>query len=112
MLKKALVIDDETDICQLLVAFLKKNNYKTYSAFNITDGLSLCRSHHPDLIFLDNNLPDGSGIDAIAEFHSITPESRVIVISALTGLEEMAMKAGAISFVGKPISYLSIKKYL
>ena len=108
----ALVVDDEADICGLLTSFLKRRNYETSFAMTLQEGLKKCETDLPDIIFLDNNLPDGAGIDFISKFNSLSPRSRIIVISAMTQLKEKALNAGATGFVGKPISYSLLENYL
>ncbi len=112
MQKVALVIDDEEEICHLLVRYLRKKNYKSYFSLTLKDGIERCRVHKPDIIFLDNNLPDGSGIADISKIRQLSNGSRIIVISAMTNLADSALAAGAFAFIGKPISFQTIDLYL
>jgi DNA-binding response OmpR family regulator len=59
---KVLMIDDEVDYCQIMKNFFTKRNYEVYLAYTLNDGLNLLNSVRPDILFLDNNLPDGQGI--------------------------------------------------
>jgi two-component system OmpR family response regulator len=110
--KVALIVDDEIEICQLLVSYLKKKKYNSFFSLTIEDALTKTKSLNPDIIFLDNNLPDGSGISNISKLKSIHPESKIVVISARTNLAENAIAHGAAGFVSKPISYQTIDSYL
>jgi DNA-binding response OmpR family regulator len=109
---KAIVIDDEEDICLLLKSYLRKKHIDIRIASNIEEGIKLVDLFDPDILFLDNNLPDGSGIDSIQLFRSINFRMKIIIISALTNLKEIAMANGADHFLEKPISFENIQNML
>jgi len=60
-MKKVLIIDDEKDLGLILKNFFTKKKYEVYISYTIEDGMKLMEEIIPDYIFLDNNLPDGSG---------------------------------------------------
>ena len=101
---KAVVIDDEMDICILLGMILKKQGITTVLAYDLTDGLQKIISEQPMVIFLDNNLPDGQGIDQIAIFKEQVPNAKLFMISAMEGLSERAIALGADGFIEKPLN--------
>lgn len=101
---KAVIIDDEIDICILLGMILKKQGISTALAYNLTDGLQKVISEKPMVIFLDNNLPDGQGIDQIAIFKEQVPGAKLFMISAMEGLSERAIALGADGFIEKPLN--------
>jgi DNA-binding NtrC family response regulator len=79
--KKILIIDDEADFCLLLKSYFSSKQYEVYYSYSLHTGLKLLDEIHPDILFLDNNLPDGSGwnkTDQIIEQH---PEVQVNLIS-------------------------------
>lgn len=106
----ALIIDDEEDICLLLKGFLTRSYERVEYANSLTAGMQLAIELKPDILFLDNNLPDGAGISMIADFKKHS--SKVIIISAMTNLEEHALKSGADYFLGKPISFKTIRSLI
>ena len=55
--EKILVVDDDRDINKLISSYLKKENYKAFSAFNGNDALEIIKNENPDLIILDVMLP-------------------------------------------------------
>jgi len=59
--KKVLIIDDEVDFGLLLKNFFVKRDYEVYVSYSLNEGMEIMDSIKPDLIFLDNNLPDGFG---------------------------------------------------
>ena len=105
-LNNILIIDDEVDICFLLENKLKKKNYAISYAHNLEDGFSKLASIQPFLLFLDINLPDGSGLNAISKIKLLYPSLKVIMISAYDGANErtLAKNEGADMFIGKPFN--------
>jgi len=104
----SLIIDDETDICFLLVAILQNENIKNVCVNNLNDALLFLQSHDPAIIFLDNKLPDGSGVDYIRAIKKNHPHTRVIMITAHDNFRDKAIKEGADDFITKPFSRSSI----
>src|SRR5438067_1171904 len=79
--KKILIIDDEADFCLLLKSYFSGKQYEVYYSYSLNTGLKLLEELHPDILFLDNNLPDGSGwnkADQIIENH---PQIQINLIS-------------------------------
>ena len=60
--KKILIVDDEPSIQDLLVFNLEKEGYKTITASDGEEGVSLALSQNPDLILLDVMLPKADGL--------------------------------------------------
>lgn len=81
--RKVLIIDDEVDFGMLMKRFFSQKNYDVLVAYNIADGMKLLEEHHPDIIFLDNNLPDGYGWDKTEFILSTYPQIQLNLISAL-----------------------------
>jgi DNA-binding response OmpR family regulator len=108
MIQCALIIDDEEDICILLSSYLRKKNIDTHYSLSLKEGLKKISELHPTLLFLDNNLPDGSGIDTIPQIRSMSKKIKIIVISAMTNLKEKAFSNSADAFIDKPISFENI----
>ncbi len=79
------------------------NGYKALRAMNGMSGLSLCTSHHPDLILLDLGLPDIDGSEVLERVRGFSAVP-VIVISARTQEAEkvQALDQGADDYITKP----------
>ena len=105
---KAVIIDDEIDICLLLGMILKKQGISSLLAHNLSDGLEKVVSEQPMIVFLDNNLPDGQGIDQIANFREKVPKAKLFMISAMEGMSERAIALGADGFLEKPLNMKKI----
>lgn len=100
-----LIIDDEIDICFLLSNILKKKYKKVESIHSIKE-IRITDFKKYDLIFIDNNLSDGSGFDEIQNILESNERIKVIAISAFDTLSEKnaALERGATIFIGKPFS--------
>jgi len=105
--KKALIVDDETDICYLLSNILKQKNIQTVFAGSLAEADRMLQS--PNFfyyVFLDNHLPDGLGINQIKRWKKEFPFIHLIMITAHDSYEERkkASKDGADDFISKPFS--------
>lgn len=106
MILKALIIDDETDICYLLSRLLKHKNLETIFVNSLSDANTALKNERPEIIFLDNHLPDGLGINYIPYIKKNYPESKIIMITAHDSGDDRAkaLENGADFFIGKPFS--------
>ena len=104
--KRALIVDDETDICYLLSSILKQKNIQTSFAGSIEEADRMLQSSDPYFVFLDNHLPDGLGINQIKRWKEKFPLVHFIMITAHDSGEEKrkAKSDGAEAFIGKPFS--------
>ena len=103
-----LIVDDEVDVCVLLRRAMLKHFQKVECAHTLSDGYALFASFQPDVVLLDNNLPDGYGLEHIAEFKVADKQTRVVMISAMD-IRQEAIAAGADEFIGKPVDVKMLK---
>jgi len=82
---KVLIVDDEPDVCFLFGKILKMRNLRTDFANNLADASRSVQEDPPSVIFLDNSLPDGQGIDFISFLKERYPDTRIIIITANDG---------------------------
>ncbi len=80
--KKVLIIDDEVDFCLLMQFYLSKKNCEVTFSHTLKDGLGFIRSKKPDIVILDNNLPDGFGWPAAKSILDAAPKVHLFLISA------------------------------
>jgi DNA-binding NtrC family response regulator len=80
--KKILVIDDERDFQILMQSFFTANGHQVFVAGTLKEGLAILDKNHPDVIFLDNNLPDGLGWESSEFIRTKYPEIDLNLISA------------------------------
>lgn len=103
---KVLIIDDETDICYLLSTLLKQRNLEPGYVNTLSDAQKALEKEAPGIIFLDNHLPDGLGINFIEYIKSRFPEAKIIMITAHDTATDKhkALTQGADFFISKPFS--------
>lgn len=108
----ALIIDDEIDICYLLGSLLRNNNIQTNYANTLGEAKLALEKQCPEIIFLDNHLPDGMGIDFIRYVKTKYSSSKIILITAYATLADKrkALSEGADMFISKPFSRDVINK--
>jgi len=105
-ISKILIVDDELDICYLLSGMLKQRNFRTGFVNSLSDAVVALQTDTPSLLFLDNHLPDGFGLDFIPYVKKNYPEVKVIMITAHDSAAERntAYKGGVDLFIAKPLS--------
>ena len=110
--------DDEIDLLKPHILFLEQRGYDITPVNNGSDAVELAEAKHYDIVFLDENMPGISGLDALGRIKSIKPNLPIIMI---TKNEEERIMEDAIGgkiddYLIKPINpsqiLLSIKKIL
>jgi two-component system response regulator PilR (NtrC family) len=101
----ALIVDDEQDIRELLVLTLGRMGLRTDTAASLAAARAPLAAHRSERCLADMRLPDGSGIDLVAEISASHPETPTAMITAYGNVEAAveALKAGAFDFVNKPV---------
>ncbi len=110
MTTRILIIDDERDLCHLLKLVLLRERFLVDCAYNLMEAdKKLLR--HPQIIFLDNNLPDGSGLDYFYDHANKFINCSVILITAdgSPSTKMQALEKGIDIFIEKPFSVKEIK---
>jgi DNA-binding NtrC family response regulator len=104
---KLLIIDDEDIVCYGLSQILKDKGYSVDSAMDVTKALHMIKETEYDLILLDINLPEKSGIELLSDIKSISSECLVIMITAYddVSLAVDAIKSGAYDYFIKSSEY-------
>jgi DNA-binding response OmpR family regulator len=101
--KKLLIIDDEGTICLLLNLLLDGHGLELDHVPTMLEAEAHLKNGQPDLVILDNKLPDGFGVDFIPFLKSKYPDIRVIMISGLgSAVKDVALENGADIFLEKP----------
>lgn len=108
--KKVLIIDDEYDLCYLLKSYLRSKNFEVDTANTLDAGLAKIDSDHPDIVFLDNNLPDGSGWDKAPEILASNPSLQINLITGGAQSQPVIETKNNIKVIEKPLSLYEIDK--
>lgn len=111
-MKRVLIIDDEIDLCSLVKSYLTRKNYEVITAHTLSDGIEKLERFNPDVLLLDNNLPDGMGWKIADLLHERFPEMNITLLSAYQQSWEQQVVEEPIHMLEKPISLVDIEKYL
>lgn len=118
MPEKILVVDDEQLIRWTLEQHLTKAGFEVATADSAEKGMELIADDPPDLLLLDNHLPDMSGLEMLEKLNVKERNIMVIIITAYGMVETAvkAMKLGAYDYISKPFNMeeitFAIKKAL
>lgn len=102
--QKILIIDDEIDYNTIMKKYFIDKNYEVFSAFLLKQGLEMIDSVKPDIIFLDNNLPDGKGWTHVERIVEKNPHLRVYLVSAYHRKGEFVSPSPNVIVWEKPLS--------
>jgi DNA-binding NtrC family response regulator len=102
---RVLAIDDEPSMIEWLKILLEHEGYEVRTAMIGTRGEEIFRTWRPDAVITDMLLPDVDGLELLRRFKQTYAGAEVIVITGHGSIPKAvdAMKAGAHSFVEKPI---------
>lgn len=115
--KKVLIIEDEADMCLVLNIILNGKEMELDHVKSIAAAQAYLQTGAPDVVLLDNKLPDGYGVDFIAHIKRNYPAVKVIMISGYDpSVGDVALHNGADTFLSKPFTkdqlYQSIRNLI
>ncbi|NNC70049.1 MAG: response regulator transcription factor [Flavobacteriaceae bacterium] len=101
---KILIVEDEIELLESIVSFLKNEDFICEKASTFFDAEDKLASFKYDVVVLDINLPDGSGIDLLKFIKSQNPETGVLIVSARNSLDDKleGLDLGADDYITKP----------
>ncbi len=103
--KKALIIEDEGDMCLLLNIMLTDTEVDLDHVKNLKAAQEYLDAEQPNVVILDNKLPDGFGVDFISYIKQNNPATKIIMISGYDlSVEDVALENGADVFLQKPFT--------
>lgn len=112
-MKRVLIVDDEVDLCMLIKSYLSKKNYEVHTAHTLSEGVQKIATISPDVLLLDNNLPDGMGWKEAENIHKQFPNLNITLISAYQTPRDFTDKSNIpVNVLEKPISLNDIEQYL
>ena len=108
MAKTVLVVEDNELNMKLFHDLLEANGYNIVQTRNGLEAIDLARLHHPDLILMDIQLPEVSGLE-VTKWLKEDDQLRMIPVVAVTafamkGDEERIREGGCEAYISKPIS--------
>ena len=119
MPKKILIIDDEVDVMKMVVYRLKAKGFEIVTATSGKDGISMAKTHTPDLILLDYRLLDMNAPEAakkLREEEKLKHTPIILITASIQEIQEKAKECDAIEYIAKPIDpdelYKKVGKYI
>jgi two-component system cell cycle response regulator DivK len=113
MTKTVLIVEDNELNMKLFSDLLEAHGYATLKTANGIEAIEIARAHHPDLILMDIQLPEVSGLDVTRWLKEDDDLKAIPVIAvtafAMKGDEERIREGGCEAYLSKPIS---ISKFL
>ena len=108
--RKILVVDDSLALAEMVTRFLEDHGFDASFVSNGKDAIEKVLSGPPDLVLLDLNLPDISGMEVLKRIKEINEDVAIMVITGYGG-EQVAvamMKAGALDYLSKPFEFQTL----
>ena len=120
MAKRVMIVEDNELNMKLFKDLIEASGYETIRTRNGLEALDLARAHKPDLILMDIQLPEVSGLEVTKWIKEDDKLHRIPIIAvtafAMKGDEERIRQGGCEAYISKPISVASfvqtIKSYL
>ncbi len=120
MSKKVLIVEDNELNMKLFHDLLEAHGYETLQTREGLKALDLAREHKPDLILMDIQLPEVSGLEVTKWIKDDEDLSKIPVVAvtafAMKGDEERIRKGGCEAYLSKPITVTSfietVRKFL
>ncbi len=104
-----LVVDDEADLLNTIQTRLEWNKFKVFTASNGRQGLEAATAQKPDLILLDNNMPEMSGLEMLEVMRGTAELKDIPVIMVTAVCEpqkiEAASSLGVTEYITKPFDF-------
>ncbi|MEN6312223.1 MAG: sigma-54 dependent transcriptional regulator, partial [Acidobacteriota bacterium] len=100
-----LIIDDEKNIRDIFSLLLEDHGYEVATAEDGAQGLEKARLLAPDVVLLDMNLPDMTGLDVLTRLKKDDPATGIIIVTAYGTIRSAveATKLGAYAYLEKPV---------
>ena len=102
--KKMLVVEDQGEMCLVLDLILSDRKFEPDYVNSLLDADEYLQKNKPSVIILDNQLPDGFGVDFITYVKKKYPGIKIIMISGFSTARDVALENGADAFLEKPFS--------
>ena len=111
-MKRILIFDDDKTILSVFTIVLEASGYEVDISETSHDILEKMDAIRPDLIIMDNWIPDIGGVKAtrILKNHAVYKDTPVIYCSANSEIENLANQAGADDYLPKPFDLLELEQ--
>ncbi len=103
---KILWVDDEIDLLKAHCIYLQSHGYEVSTETNANDALDTLRANSFDIVFLDENMPGMSGLDALHSIKEVAPDTPVVMVtkSEEESIMEQAIGQKIADYIIKPVN--------
>jgi len=103
--RRILIVDDEPQILEVLKAYLQREGFEPILKDSVASAVAALSEESPDMLILDINLPDGSGLDLLREY-GVKASIPVVLLTARTDEVDrvVGLEMGADDYIVKPFS--------
>jgi len=111
-MKRIVIFDDDVDILEILTYLLTEKGWEVHTRTTCNNIVEIISEKKPDVILMDNWIPDTGGIKATQLLKSDPELSHIPVIyfSANNDVEMLSQKAGADAYIAKPFDLDELEK--
>jgi len=93
------------DYCIIMKGYFTRKGYEVHIASTLKEGMLLLEKEKPEILFLDNNLPDGKGWLKLDEILNGRPHLKIFLVSAFRQEFDFIKPTDQITIWEKPISF-------
>jgi two-component system response regulator AtoC len=110
---RALIVDDDLEVLQVLAEFVKREGFVASVASTIGQAREEIAANPPDILLVDIQLPDGSGLDLLDGLHAAA-DPEVVLITGNASVETAvdALRRGVTDYLTKPVDFARLKMAL
>jgi len=110
---RALIVDDDLEVLQVLTEFVKREGFTTTGASTLGQAREAIVANPPDILLVDIQLPDGSGLDLLDCLEG-TADPEVVLITGNASVETAvdALRRGVTDYLTKPVDFARLKMAL
>jgi DNA-binding NtrC family response regulator len=114
MKKRILICDDDPEILFICSLILEKQGYEVHTSLHCINIQEIVRKASPDVILMDNWIPDSGGIVASKTIRSHREMRHIPIVyfSANNDIEALSEQAGAVAFLAKPFDLSQLENVI
>ncbi|MBU2540762.1 MAG: response regulator [Candidatus Omnitrophica bacterium] len=108
---KILVVDDESDVREVISQYFDRRGYDVDTASNGQEALSRILVERPELILLDIRMPEMDGIECLRRIKKLDKEMTVIMVTCVDEIDtaKKALRLGATDYITKPLGFSALE---
>ena len=109
-----LVVDDESDMCEMLVTILYEEGYVTDIVNSGKDAVKKVKDGGVDFVLLDIMMPEMGGIETLQQIKAVRHDIPVVMITAYATLKtaQESMRLGAYDYITKPFNLGCVREVI